>query len=134
MANTKTIQGSCHCGAVTYSTQIDLEAPTLRCNCSICRKSRAWLALVSSANFTLKSGERQINIYQFGDHNITHCSCTNCGIRIFGQFGQLGSDGDIAVSVVTLDLTPDELSHLPITYLNGVANDFANAPEITSYL
>jgi hypothetical protein len=134
MANTKTIQGSCHCGAVAYSAKIDLDAPTLRCNCSICRKSRAWLALVPSANFTLKSGKEQINTYQFGDHEITHCSCNKCGIRTFGKFEELGSDGDIAISIATLDLTHEQMSRLPISYLNGASDDFANAPKITNYL
>lgn len=131
-----TREGSCHCGAVRYETDIDLTAGTFRCNCSICRKSRSWLAVVSAPDLRVLDGRDALAEYRVGAHRITHCFCRRCGIRPFGRLGEPDSDeGMWAVNVATLDDTDDaELATVSIGYVNGGDDDFEAAPAETRHL
>ena len=45
MSETKTYEGSCHCGKVRYTVETDL-ARVIECNCSICRRTGTLLTFV----------------------------------------------------------------------------------------
>ena len=131
----KTYQGSCHCGAVRYEADIDLAQGTFRCNCSICYKSRAWLAGIPKDAFRLISGADILRDYQFGQKRIHHRFCSQCGVRSFSQ----GSDGkgneSYAVRVNCLDgVDTQELVDAPVKYFNMLHDDFKSAPAETRHL
>ncbi len=121
------VTGGCHCGAVQVSAELDLSAVTYRCNCSICRKSRNWIAPVAAVEVT--QGAEDIRRYRFGPKKIAHCFCKICGVKVFGQ-----SDDGAALSVAALDLTAEQFAGLSVTYVDGLQDRFTASPAVTSYL
>src|SRR5687768_6081058 len=103
----QTYSGGCHCGAVRYEADIDLQKGTLRCNCSICRKGRAWLVAVDGSDFRLLSGKDALGDYQFGTKRIHHHFCKHCGVKSFGRAGGPEGKEFVAVYVNCLDDVPE---------------------------
>lgn len=132
----KTYQGSCHCGAVRYEADMDLAAGTIRCNCSICRKNRNWLAAVKGSDFRLVSGEGDLTQYQFGTKRIQHMFCKHCGVHPFSRAAS-GAPAERfhAVVVSCLDnVDTTELVNAPVMYVNGLEDDFKSPPAETRHL
>ena len=83
MATLKTYQGSCHCGAVTFSVRSSDPLQVDRCNCSVCCKSGYLHLIVPAAQFTLLAGEDALNTYRFNTGIAAHYFCQTCGIKPF---------------------------------------------------
>jgi hypothetical protein len=131
----QTYTGGCHCGAVRFEADIDLSQGSVRCNCSMCGKGRAWLTGISGADFRLLKGENELSDYQFGRKNIHHLFCKTCGIKSFGR-GK-GADGSemVAIMVASLDNVPDaELAAIPVIYIDGRNDNMRAAPAETRHL
>jgi len=131
----QTYTGGCHCGAVRYEADMDLSQGTLKCNCSICRKTRAWLVGISADDFRLLKQEA-LSDYQFGSKNIHHLFCKHCGVKSFGR-AAAGPGGKpfVAVLLSTVDDISDaDLAATPVIYIDGRNNNFAAAPDETRYL
>ena len=82
--------GSCHCGAVQYDVELELDT-LMTCNCSICGRTGAIMAFVPASALAVTAGEDAQADYQFGPRNIHHLFCKTCGVRSFGTGA--GRDG-----------------------------------------
>jgi hypothetical protein len=147
----ETRHGSCHCGAVKFSCEIDLApagqrspqarpgpwyASTLRCNCSFCGKTRMWKNHVPSEAFRLLQGADQLTHYRFGQATIDHTFCKTCGVYPFVSADEPAMGGAFyCINVACLDdVTAEELEVAPVRFEDGAHDDWDNPPTHTSYL
>lgn len=131
----KTYRGSCHCGAVTFEADLDLTQSTFRCNCSICRRTRFWVAVAREDGFRLLSGKHDLQQYLFNRRKNEHYFCRHCGVRGFGIGAEtpIGKMYGVNLGCLT-DVTDEELSRLKITYVDGLHDRWQSAPEFFSHL
>lgn len=81
-SNLKTYYGSCHCGALQFEINTQLDR-VIECNCSYCSKKAALYHRVEPENFSLLSGEDNLTLYQFDTKEAYHYFCRTCGIHPF---------------------------------------------------
>ncbi|WP_342375442.1 GFA family protein [Myxococcus stipitatus] len=127
----KTYQGSCHCGAVRYEADIDLNQETYKCNCSICTKDRTWVSIIGPEDFRLQAGESALTDYQFHTKQIHHLFCKHCGVHSFGwgEGGELGKFYTVRLNCLD-DVDEQELVRAPVTYVNGRDDSKAMPTEV----
>ena len=130
----KTYRGSCHCGAIKFEADLDLTQSSYRCNCSICRRTRFWPAVATSDGFRLLSGEAELTQYLFNTRRNFHYFCKCCGVRAFGVGNETPIGNMYGVNLGCLeDVSDEELSRIPITYIDG-RNDRLAPPAYFSHL
>lgn len=108
--------GGCHCGAVRYEAEADINN-VISCNCSICIKKGSLLAFVPEAHFELKSGADVLSDYQFNHKRIHHLFCKNCGIASFGK--GTTPDGNKMIAINARCLDDIDLSALSVMNYDG---------------
>lgn len=131
----KTFKGSCHCAAVQFEADLDLSASSYRCNCSICRRTRFWPAIAGANGFRLLAGEQELTEYRFNTRKNQHFFCKHCGVRAFGIGNETPVGKMYGVNIGCLEgVTEEELSNIPITYVDGLNDNPQNAPVFFSHL
>lgn len=111
-------QGSCHCGAVTFTVDAPMPTNAVSCNCSICRRKGLLLSFFPEDSFTLNSGKEQLRGYEFNKHLIQHQFCQNCGVQPFSS----GNKDGVAMRAINLRCVPAlDLDALEIQKFNGAA-------------
>jgi len=127
--------GSCHCGQVRFRVRFSDQQGSFKCNCSICKKTRAWLAPVGADAFTLLDGAAELAEYQFAARKIRHRFCRRCGVKVFGEGTDVQGQPFVAVSLAALDDIPAaRLAALPIRYFDGRNDDYERPPSDPSLL
>ncbi len=98
-----THHGSCHCGAVRYTAEVDLAQPVISCNCSMCGRTGSLLSFIPSTRFQLEAGADSLTDYQFNRRHIHHTFCKVCGVRSFSRGATPDGREMIAVNVRCLE-------------------------------
>lgn len=110
--------GGCQCGKVRYEVKVDLGAPVISCNCSMCGRAGTLLTFVPESQFKLLAGEESLTDYQFNRHAIHHLFCKVCGVKSFARGA--GKDGPtVAINARCLDGV--EVADLAINHFDGRA-------------
>jgi hypothetical protein len=131
----KTYKGSCHCGSVRFEADLDLTQPSYRCNCSICRRNRFWPAVARAEGFRLMSGQDLLTEYRFNTKKNQHFFCKVCGVRPFGVGNETPMGKMYGVNIGCLEgVSEEELSRIPITYVDGMNDRWQHAPDHFSHL
>jgi hypothetical protein len=79
---TRTYRGSCHCGAVRFEVDADLDH-VRSCDCSICRKRGALIHRVDADRFRLLTPLDALTLYQWHTRTAEDYFCPTCGILPF---------------------------------------------------
>jgi hypothetical protein len=124
---------------VTYEADLDLDEGTGKCNCTFCWKRRAWsIGHLAAEDFRLLTGEDVLADYgKSGDWGETHNRfCRTCGVATHG-YGRIDAMGGafFAILLATLDDLPvDDLVAAPVTYMDGLHDNWWNPPAETRHL
>ncbi len=78
----KTYAGSCHCGAVRFEINADIDH-VRACDCSICAKRGALIHRVAPDAFRLLTPLEELSVYRWGSLTAADYFCSVCGILPF---------------------------------------------------
>jgi hypothetical protein len=112
----KTYNGSCHCGAITFTLTADIDH-AMECNCSHCARKGFLLSFVPAEQFELLTGEDNLTEYRFNKMHIAHLFCKTCGVQCFGRAKNAEGKDTVAVNVRCLD--DIDLNTLTINKVDG---------------
>jgi hypothetical protein len=133
----KTYSGSCHCGLVRFEADLDINAGTGKCNCSICTKMRLWFVQIRPVAFRLIDGEPELMDYRGNNEVVHHLFCKHCGVHAFEWIDVPNMIGEkyYNINIACLDgLNVDELMAAPVTYYDGRNNDWRSRPTEVRHL
>ena len=112
---------SCHCKSVEIEVNSsNLLDNLIRCNCSICKRRGAIMAIVDYDNIKVVKGEDKISLYQFHTRTAKHYFCSVCGIYTHHQTRVNINKYGINVGCI------DEINSLELVNIKN--NDGANHP------
>lgn len=129
MSTTKTMHGSCKCGAVKFEADVDLSQGTSKCNCTSCWKRRWWSVKVKPEGFRSLAGEDKLEP--------SAGFCRGCGVTPYSQVeaAEWNDGAYVSVNVAVLDdLDPRELMAAPIQLCDGRNDDWWHKPEFSAHL
>lgn len=110
--------GSCHCGALRFTVEGEIDQ-AMECNCSHCSRKGFLLWFVPRSALDVTSGTDRLTTYTFNEHVIQHQFCEVCGCQAFG----LGSmpDGSKVAAINLRCLEDVDLASIKRVQVDGRA-------------
>jgi len=110
------IEGSCHCGAVsfTYPKQPDW---LTSCNCSVCRRYNPLWAYAKVSEISLRAAEGATIAYIHGDKTLAMHTCKTCGCTT--HWIGLDSDESANMAVNFRMCAADEIANIRVRNFDG---------------
>ena len=109
-------KGSCHCGAVAFEVDGELDG-AMACNCSICQRKGSLLWFVPRGSLKLLTAEDASRVYEFNKHVIKHRFCPTCGVHPYAEATDPKGNAMAAVNVRCLEGI--DLEVVPVTHYDG---------------
>jgi hypothetical protein len=110
------IEGSCHCGAVTWRLDGTAESATA-CNCTVCRRYGTLWAYHYENEAISVAGPT--TAYVRGESVEFHF-CPKCGCVTHWRAQAAGPDGRRRIAVNLRMTEPDAVAHVPIDHFDGL--------------
>ena len=110
--------GSCHCGAIKFEVEGELDSATA-CNCSMCSRKGSLMWFVPRDRLRVLTPEASMASYTFNKHVIQHRFCPTCGIHPFGEGAD--RDGNRMAAVNIRCLEEIDLEAVPVRQFDGRA-------------
>ena len=93
-------KGSCHCKAIEFEIESDLDK-IMQCNCSICIRKNAKMAMVSKDSIQIIKGKENLTSYKFNTMIAEHFFCKNCGI--YTHHNRRSDPNGVAINIGCID-------------------------------
>lgn len=106
--------GSCHCGAVQFSVEGEIDQ-AIECNCSHCSRKGFLLWFVPRQGLSITSGTDKLTTYTFNRHMIQHQFCSVCGCQAFGLGRMPDGSETAAINIRCLEhIDLDKVTRVPV--------------------
>lgn len=126
-STSRTLRGSCHCGAVRFQVTPDPARGASRCNCSVCTKLGALTSIVEPDAFELLTPQGELGVYEWGAKIGKRFFCKACGTHCFGR-GHLAELGGDYVSFSYNAIDDFDVSELGVVYWDGRHDNWQAGP------
>ncbi|MEQ8408781.1 MAG: aldehyde-activating protein [Gammaproteobacteria bacterium] len=110
------LQGSCHCGAVTITLDFQPVSIT-ECNCSVCRRYGARWVHGTRRNVRVDAQPDALQFYCWGDKSIEFYHCRHCGCLTHYESTEKTEESRISLNTRMCD--PTTVSELRVRLFDG---------------
>ncbi len=111
-----TYQGSCHCGAIAFEVDGDIDG-AMACNCSMCQRKGSLLWFVPRTSLKLATLEEQSRVYLFNTHRLKHRFCPTCGIHPYAEGKDAKGNDMAAINIRCIEGI--DLASVPVKHVDG---------------